>query len=265
MIDCRQVCEALEVAYLDGPEPNLSDEVRAHLDHCSKCQSESVELQDTWLLMPAALETPTVSPELEAAVMRRIAGAGTTTPASLDQQESRGGFWKYALAASVFLALTFSILWSRQARDSVEMEVADAEQHRIQELAEQMQTLQELEKTFGRAQLQFASLQPVGEDSNLHGALVYDYKAGEGHFFGFNFDAVSGETYKLWLLDEKQNAISSSVVQIEAEALRGSAIVKFPSDTSAMREVLVTLEKDETATTPSDNVQLRSPVQPEPL
>ena len=40
MIDCRQVCEALQMAHLDGPEPSLPEEVWEHVQQCENCQSE---------------------------------------------------------------------------------------------------------------------------------------------------------------------------------------------------------------------------------
>ena len=93
--------------------------------------------------------------------------------------------------------------------------------------------------------------------------LVYDLKAGEGHFFGFNFDVDAESVYKLWILDAQQQVVSSGTIQVEAEAHRGKSIVKFPEDRSQMKEIVVTIETDPSATAPSADVRLRSPVEPQ--
>lgn len=265
MIDCRQISEMLEMAYLEGPDPTLPVEVQEHLESCANCQRESQELREVWMLLPASLETPEVSPELESALMQRIAGEKVVLADAESREDSRFNFLRYALAASVFVALGLSMLWTRQPSDPAENQLANTQRDHIEALAKQMETLQELERTFGSAQLQFASLQSVGTESEVRGTLVYDLQAGEGHFFGFNFDPEPDLIYKLWILDDQQEVVASSTIQIDAEAQRGSSLVKFPEDRTVMKEIIVTQEADESATTPSDRIQLRSPVKPNQL
>ncbi len=251
-MDCTEFLKQLDEIALNGPDIMLSPELHEHQRDCDNCRDQFFELQEAWLMLPAALETQPIRPEFASRIMDRIESAPMVST-SIDAPAIT--FWKYALAATVLIALVGGTMLSPDWFGSGEP-VFEQDLERIQEFARQMDRLEELERAFAAPELRYVSLTSVGSRTRVEGYLVYDFLAKEGHFFGFDLAPSEGQTYVLWLLNADREVVSSVTIDVNKNHL-GAAIVPLPENVSVLHEVVVNLESDVTPASPSSNVRMR--------
>lgn len=251
-MNCTEFLKRLDELALNGPEFKLPSVLREHQRNCDECRDHFFELQEAWLMLPAALGREPISAEFEAKVMDRLKSAPMV---STPTENSATTFRKYALAATVLIVLVGGTMlsphWTGLGDAAVDQDIG-----RIQEFARQMDRLKELEGAFAAPELRFVSLKSVGSRTPAEGYLVYDFLAKEGHFFGFDLTPSEGQTYVLWLLDSDRRVAGSAAIDVDSDNL-GAAIVQLPENPSVVHEVLVNLEPDVSPVSPSSDVRMR--------
>lgn len=253
-MDCSTCVARLEeFSLVDDSETTLPVELRNHLDSCDSCRAHLLESRNAWLLLAAALEKPSLHTNLEERVFSRI----ERMPIDLANGETKTFvFWKYALAATVLLALLAATVlgprWFRSFGLKSERELA-----RVKEFARQMDKLDQLEQAFSSPGFRYVSLKTANSNSDVQGYLVYDRISNEGHFFAYDLGAKDA-TFMLWLLQANEAVVSAAKIEVNSEGV-GAAVIQIPPDISTIAEVVVTQETSPNAKTPSLNISMRSP------
>lgn len=253
-MNCQEFLTRIEVVALDGPDMQLPSELYEHQLDCVACNHEYQTLQEAWMLLPAALEKEPIRPDFEAKVMTRI----ESTPNDPEPSESQeAGFFKYAFAATVLIALVGGTMWVLRWMDS--HSTAEDDLNRVKEIASQVDKLEQLEDAFANPELRYVSLTSTGVKKSVLGFLVYDSVAHEGHFFVYGLDRAEKQTCVLWLLNAKREVVVSATIDVGPDGI-GSTIIPLPEDTSELYEVVVSFEKDETSASPSADVRMRAAI-----
>ena len=138
-------------------------------------------------------------------------------------------------------------------------DIFDQEIAQIKEFARQMDKLDHLQDVFAMPKLHFVSLESVNSSPRVQGYLVIDLVANEGHFFGFDLRKSNQQAFKLWLLDESGDVISSAIVDV-AENDLGAAVVPLPENLSILHEAVITAESRADAVRPSSAVHMRTKI-----
>ena len=252
MIDCQTLQEQISVLAIQSPDVPLPDDLRQHLEGCEVCRKMLHQTREAWLLLPASLEQGPRNEAMETALLERI----NADAASTARRSPVAAIGRYALAASVVIAMLAGTFIARKVLDQ-RSDINDQEIARINEFARQMDKLDDLQEVFAAPKLHFVSLKSVNSSKRIQGYLVYDLVANEGHFFGFDLRKSSQQAFKLWLLDESGDVISSAIVDVNKEHL-GAAVVPLPVDLSTLHEVAITAEWPADAVRPSSEVHMRT-------
>lgn len=254
-MECADVIRELEELMLQGPQIEPPPELRQHFLECERCRVEWRELQESWLLMTAGLPSEKISSDLNDRVLARVKQGAVALPSPF----SANPLWKYAVAASVLLVLvggTFLfpkwILWNSTANQDLT---------RVTELARQMKKLQELERTFASPEFRYVSLTSVGSRDHVQGYLVYDFPTNVGHFFGYDLSDANGSTFVLWLLERDRSVIDSAVIDVNSEGV-GAATISLPDNIDTLHEIVVSLESEFPAESPSNLLEMQSSISP---
>ena len=256
MMDCRRMQEQLDVLAIQSPDVPLPDEIRTHLEKCESCQTQLRELREAWLLLPASLERGSGNEAMENALMERIA-TDTSTAAGPSPVPAIG---RYVVAAMVLIGLLagsyiVTSLWSGEGGGD------DPEITLEEDKSRHTNNLGHLRDVFAAPSLQFLSLEAVNASRQLQGYLVYDLAGREGHFFGFGLHTSKQQVFKLWLLDESGDVVSSATVNVADDEL-GSTVVSLPEDLSVLHEATITAESQADAVRPSSEVIMRARIAP---
>ena len=253
-MDCADVIRELEESVLQGPRMEPPVHIQEHLVGCEKCRAEWVAQQESWLMISIGLSKSEVRPDFEKSVMERIANSSVEPSSASDDNT----FWKYALAASVLIALvggTFLLPNWFLARTT------DQDLSRVKEFARQMSKLKQLEETFANTEFRYVSLTTIGSSDHVQGYLVYDFITNDGYFFGYDLDDSNGRTFMLWLLDSQGNVLESAPIDVNQQGV-GAATIQLPSDFQELNEIVVSLETQLPADRPSSHLEMRSTVSP---
>ena len=257
-MDCQEFIRQLKELEVMGPEISLDSELEQHRAECEHCNDFVRRSSEAWLLMAASLDKPTLTAELEANVIERVTKTQQIA-GDLESADSRGfAIGKYALAASVLIALLVGTMWTSGWLGPSDP-AAQRDLERIKEFARQMGKLEQLERTFAAPELKYVSLRMEGNTSPIQGYLLYDQLTKEAHFFGYDLVPNEGRTFKLWLLNDQHEVLKSKTIDVNNQNL-GAAVVELPDDIGQLNEVVVTSESDPAAVTPSQAIQMKAEV-----
>lgn len=264
-MNCQTFTEWLETVAAEGPNLELPRELHQHQVDCQSCRAELERWQATWNLLPAALAHEPPSTDLENRIFERLQRssppartASSRLSSMFHDKSKRMAYLSYAVAAGILFLLATTTLWGpnwlfpQTGKDAQELA-------RLQDFADHVEKLDQLESAFADPQIRYVSLTSLGTQEQTQGYLLYDDVAHQGHFYGFDLPTQANRIVKLWLLDRSQSVLSSAIVEIDSKGL-GAAIIPLPKDLSVLDEIVVSFENDPGAQTPSLRVRMRSKV-----
>ena len=248
---CDEFVRLAEELALTDPNVEVTGEAAAHLKSCSTCRQAYFELREAWALLPAALEPQPVNPNLEETILRRV----NESPRPLDELDSKTTrVGKYALAASVLFALVSATIHFTYGGGQQHNDVAQ-----LKEFARQMDKLEQLETTFATPDVHYVSLNSPNRRTQGQAYLLFDFLANEGHFFARDLHEASTDPVRLWLLNEKGVGLATAPITMNQNAI-STAVIPLPKDGAMIRSIVVSVDQDANASTPSAHVLLRAEI-----
>ncbi|MAT70165.1 MAG: hypothetical protein CMJ58_11665 [Planctomycetaceae bacterium] len=252
---CRELLDEYVLGHCDPADAAAMDE---HLANCTACRDEAAAVEAAWSALPAGAEPTTPPPHLRQRVRDALdsphppVDRGTPAPsppashaaptvdaaaATVLPGASGAHFWSYALAASVFLALTVGSWWYVNSHRDQQAQVAATNQRDAAKLAERLGRLMRAE---GATPTQQFTLTPSGGQAGVVQA-AWDGVTGQWHVYALDLPAApAGEAYRLWFVDEA-GAIWGRGLDAAAKGVL-SATAKPPAPPEQLRQILVTLE-----------------------
>lgn len=249
-MECQQLRSQIESLALSPQTDPMPADVLDHLHGCERCREELSESQEAWLMLSATLPMEPNTDELESRVMARV----MNSPSPEREYSKSAAVWKYAVAASVLFLLAGTTMYRLGVFSGNQSTKSDLDQ--IRKIAAQVDELDKLERTFASTELRYVSLSTVSKRAS--GYLVYDSVSKQIHFFGNNLRAAEQQLV-VWLLDENENVISSSLIRFGKNRSVGTALLSG-AEMARVRTTLITVEQRPDVDVPSTDILLRCPV-----
>ena len=219
-------------------------QVERHLaTGCKACLVELVELQDAAAMLLDAEGLPTPPAHLKTQLLDAIA----TPSASLSSPTARSNWTIAAWAVAASLAvIAAGVTWMRspEAADAVTGTLADAWQARVAKS----------ERDFGVRGARLVSLPITSFQKSVVTHVLYDSVSQQLHVWATHNPLESrSEPNWAWLIDEEGAVVARGELQ-HASAGRLVAILDVAALKSETAKVLLTVEDDQPAATPGDEI-----------
>jgi anti-sigma-K factor RskA len=202
---------------LVGPEKEALEQ---HLEVCSACRSELVQLQSDAALLALSTIGPVPPPRSRKRLLRAIARERRVPQTGAN----RFRWWllvPYAVSAALVVVAVF--LWNESR--SLNRTLANLEQ-RHSEMEKQLRVAQDLVNTLTSPESKQITLAPVKTLPQPQGKAYYVPSSGHLIFLANNLDPLPpGKVYELWLIPPAGSPIPAGLFQPDS---RGTATVVNP-------------------------------------
>jgi anti-sigma-K factor RskA len=268
--------ELLTLHALDALDAAEKRALEAHLDTCSVCRTELIEMRDVAGLIAHA-STPAEPPmEVRASILneihretgRRQSVAETAAPVVPFRARSATSPWPNLLrlaAAIAFMALLIGVvvLWRRDARSRQEIARLS------QQLTQQQEELSRDRDAFARQREALALLNTPGMKkmeltgtqtaANARATFVYDRATGRAMLMTNGLPAApAGMAYEVWFIPKGHSPMPGKTFTVDA-AGHAMMMDEVPAEARENAVIAITLEPESGSASPTGAIYLSSP------
>ena len=276
MMEHQEYQELLTLHALGALDASDRREVEDHLQDCSVCRTELIELRDSAALLAHAAPPAEPSADVRARILdqvrrepRREQIASEAPPSVVPfRARTAPNPWQKALriaAAIAFVALLAGVivLWQRNvrtrqelARLSQQLEQQNNELGRYREaLAHQREALEFLNSP-GMKKMELAGTQTANA---ARGTFVYDRNTGRAMLLTAGLPAAPpGMAYEVWFIPKGHSPMPGKTFNVDA---RGQAMMmdQMPLEARDNAVIAITLEPKSGSASPTGAIYLSSP------
>jgi len=256
MISCHKCREELAEYALGQADAALVHAVTEHLAACPPCRQELADIEAAWAALPLTLPSIVPTPAIVESVLAKIERQETqrAEPKSPPKLTRRERILSYVVAASVLIGLTAGYV--RLTRPGDEEAAA---RRSVEDLAERLGKLQQLERLVASDQVRLMSLHRPESPARDPAFVVWDLAAGQWHFFADNLPpAPQGRVYQLWAAQSDGTLLPGPTFTVDEQGL-GSTVADLPGlNPTAAAKAIVTLEPAGGSKTPTGKVYLEA-------
>jgi anti-sigma-K factor RskA len=275
MMEHQEYQELLTLHALGALDASDRRVVEDHLQGCSDCRSELIELRDSAALLAHAAPPAEPSADVRARILDqvrrepRVQPVGETSASVVPfRARPETSTWRNALRLAAAIALValligVVVLWQRDvrtrqelARLSQQLEQQNSELARNREdLAHQREAF-ELLNSPGMKKMELAGTQTA---NTARGTFVYDRSTGRGMLLTAGLPAApAGMAYEVWFIPKGHSPMPGKTFNVDAG---GQAMMmdQVPPEARDNAVIAITLEPKSGSASPTGPIYLSSP------
>ncbi len=275
MMEHQEYQELLTLHALGALDTSDRVKIEDHLQGCSACRSELIELRDSAALLAHAAPPAEPGADVRARIMDRVhreprvqpvhKASASVVPFRARQETS---VWRNALrlaAAIAFVALLVGVvlLWQREvrtrqelARLSQQVEQQNSELGRYREALANQREAFELLNSPGMKKMELAGTQTA---NTARGTFVYDRNTGRAMLLTAGLPAApAGMAYEVWFIPKGHSPMPGKTFNVDAG---GQAMMmdRVPPEARDNAVIAITLEPKSGSASPTGAIYLASP------
>lgn len=275
MMEHQEYQELLTLHALGALDASDRRDVEDHLQGCSECRSELIELRDSAALLAHDAPPAEPSADVRARILDQVRREPRVQPvreasASVVPFRARPetSVWRNALrlaAAIALVALLIGVVVLRQrdvrtrqelARLSQQLEQQNSELARNREALAHQREAFELLNSPGMKKMELAGTQTA---NSAHGTFVYDRSTGRAMLLTAGLPAApAGMAYEVWFIPKGHSPMPGKTFNVDAG---GQAMMmdQVPPEARDSAVIAITLEPKSGSASPTGAIYLTSP------
>lgn len=242
-MNCEDCRTTLAEYVLGSFEPSEPSEISVHLQSCPDCRSKQREWQETWGMLPLALDPCDPPQQVEQALFARLTKSSPNGIEPIPASRVSPISWRAVAGLAALCASYFVTFWlgrSFLGRDMRAAQVPEVAQRQL------------------NPEMRFISLHSPGEQARVRGYSVYDAHERQLHFYGLQLPPLAdGQIYRLWLATPAGTYVSLSTLELTGEqGSIGRVVADIPDHIQEFCGLAVTIETGTDPLQPSGRVEL---------